>query len=147
MRSSHYEFGGAILSKRAKDDRANRASRILASTSDIAFRLSSVTATPYSLVWEAFAETRANPNSEAVGEFLKRFGVDKPWEKISLKAGSSTLTLKTRLDNFLLLRHECAHSGMSTTIPTPSEIRDICILLDKIAGAIVDVLEDHVQTI
>jgi hypothetical protein len=147
IRHSHYEFGGEVLSRRAQDDRASRPSRIQATVDDIAARLASVTATPYDLVWEGFAETYANPNSETISQYLKKFGIDKPWEKIAAEAGSSATSLQTALDSFLALRHECAHTGTASTVPTASELRGFCDLLGTITSALVKVLEDHVGSL
>ena len=83
IRHSHYEFGGAVLSRRAQYARARRSSVIKATPEDIAARLASVTSTPYDLVWEAFADTYANPNSEVIANYLRRFGVGKSWEGVS----------------------------------------------------------------
>ena len=146
IRYSHYEFGGAVLSRRAQDDRAKRLSRIQATVENISSRLASVAAAPYDLVWEAFAETYANPNSEAMAQYLRRFGIEKAWEKIAAVAGSSATNLQTTLDTFLLLRHECAHTGTASTVPTPSEIRGFCDLLETIAASTVKVLEDHLSS-
>jgi hypothetical protein len=55
--------------------------------------------------------------------------------------------LRIALDSFLSLRHECAHTGTASTVPTASEIRDFCDLLESIASGIVKVLEDHVAAI
>jgi hypothetical protein len=147
IRYSHYEFGGAVLSQRAKDDRANRPSRVQATVDDIASRLDSVSGTPYDLVWEAFAETHANPNSETIKIYLKRFGVEKPWEKITNEVGPRPLGLQGELDSFLLLRHECAHTGTASIVPTPSEIRGFCDMLGLIGDAIVKVLGSHLASL
>ena len=67
LRHTHFEQGGAVLSRRTQDDRANRTSRISATSDDIARRLASVVVgTPYQIVWEGFADTQANPGPEAV---------------------------------------------------------------------------------
>jgi hypothetical protein len=149
IQHSHYEFGGAALSRRAQDDRARRPSRIQATAHNIASRLASVASVPYDVVWEAFAETHSNPNSETIAHYLKRFGVDRPWDRLAQKqkVTTSPLALQTRLDSFVLLRHECAHTGTANTVPTPSELREFCDLLDAIADAIVSVLEDHVASL
>lgn len=147
LRYSHYEFGGTVLTRRTQDERSNRSSRIQASADDISFRLASVATMPYDLVWEAFAETQANPSSETVGKYLKRFGIGAPWQKIASIAGTSAGVLKTELDSFVSLRHECAHTGTATTVSTPSEIRGFCDLLERLADAIVRVLEDYLATL
>jgi len=147
IRQSHYELGGAVLAQRMKDDRGRRPSRILATVDNIAARLASVTANPYDIVWEAFGDTRANPNTETVVHYLKRFGINRPWTKVAAKTGLSAGVLQTSLDSFLLLRHECAHTGTASTVPTPSEIRAYADLLEKIAVALVDVLEEHVAAL
>jgi hypothetical protein len=146
MRHAHFEFGGRALTQRAKDDKAGRPSRIAATCGDIASRLSPTFPPPYNLVWEAFAETRSNPGSEMVDEFLRRFGVLAPWNKIGAKAARSPKTLKIQLDSFLLLRHECAHTGTVSSVPTPDDIRGFIDLFGLIGDSIVTVLEDHLAT-
>jgi hypothetical protein len=146
MRQAHYEFGGRALTQRAKDDRAGRPSRIAATCSDIASRLSAATVPPYSLVWEAFADTRSNPGSQTVDDYLRRFGLQAPWDKIGQKAGRSPETLKIQLDSFLSLRHECAHTGTVSSVPTPGDIRGFIDLVGLIGTSIVEALEDHLAT-
>lgn len=148
LRHTHFERGGAALSRRTQDDRANRTSRISATSDDIAMRLASVVlGTPYQVVWEGFADTQSNPGPEAVSEFLKRFGIRDPWNEIASKTTRSAGTLKLELQSFMSLRHECAHSGIAITIPLPSDIRQFCDMLDLIGSAIVQVLEDYLATI
>jgi hypothetical protein len=147
MRHAHYEMGGRILSRRAVDDRAGRPSRIVATTSDISFRLSSVATTPYDLIWEAFADTHSNPGSQAIAEYIKRFGIQAPWKKIEDKASRSATTLRIQLDSFLSLRNECAHTGKAKTVPTADDIRQFISLLELIGMAIVAVFEDFAATL
>ena len=146
MRHTHYERGGVILSRRAQDERAGRNSRILASSSDIANRLASVSSVPYDLVWEAFADTFANPDDETVNDYLKRFGISKAWDEIGNRVHYATV-LRTQLKSFVALRHECAHTGSATTIPTTVEIREFCDMLATLAEGIVRVLENHLQSL
>ncbi len=107
------------------------------------------------MVWEAFADTGANPGPTIVASFLKRFGVTQPWVKIERKIAGVTLlgtgvsrsTLITQLDSLLAVRNECAHTGTPAIIPSPSEIRAYCDLLQVLGTAIVGVLEDHLAII
>jgi hypothetical protein len=146
MRHTHYELGGAVLSRRAQDERAGRNSRILASSGDIATRLASVGAIPYDLVWEAFADTFSNPDDETVKDYLKRFGISRAWDEIGNRVPFATI-LRTQLKSFVALRHECAHTGSASTIPTTVEIREFCDMLATLAEGIVRVLENHLRTL
>jgi len=147
MRNAHYQFGASALAQRARDDGAGRPSRIIATASDLSFRLSSVASLPYSLVWEAFAETHSNPGSQTVAQYLKRYGIQSPWAKIERKSGRSASILKLQLDSFLYLRNECAHTGTAKIIPTTNDIRQFAVVLETLADAITEILEELVAAI
>jgi hypothetical protein len=144
VQKAHYGKGGAVLA--AKQNKQGKASWVTASPDDIARRLASVNSVPYDLLWEAFADTQSNPSFGVIGGLLSALGVDKPWAKLSLKTGVSTPAMEARLDSFLLVRNECAHTGTATTIPTPSDIRSYAGFLSTLARGVVRVLEDHLAS-
>lgn len=153
MRNAHYEDGARILADAAAAHRKSEPhSWIIATREDIARRLHSIASPPYELIWEAFAETSANPGSKSVGAFVKKFGVDSAWPKIGTKAQARIAhfnenALTTALNNLITIRNECAHTGWVATLPAPSDLLGYCDLVEAIAEAIVEVLEDHLLAI
>ena len=141
IRYAHLQGGGQFLNQIGGKNRSNRHNWTSADARDVAERLASVYAVgQYQLVWEAFAETRGNPGPDVVKEFLRRFGVDKPMETVSQKAG---LSITTPLQSFIDVRNECAHNGRANQTPQPSDVLDYCDLLERIAQGIVDTLSAH----
>ena len=66
VQQTHFRYGGAVLEKRAQSERSGNPHWVTASSSDIVRRLASVNANaPYELLWEAFADTRQNPEQSA----------------------------------------------------------------------------------
>jgi hypothetical protein len=146
IKDAHFREGGNVLMNKTMNKGKFR--WVTASREDLARRLQSVnSATPYELVWEAFADTKANPGTEVVTGFLKHFGVLGGWSKVETKSGKSVQTMQTQLESLLLVRNECAHTGTAVAVPSPSEIRDYCELIELLGTAIVEVLEDHLATI
>src|SRR5258708_15670861 len=96
---------------------------------------------PYELVSEAFGDTRANPSAKIVREFLGRFGIESPGERLVNSSGLSESGLETTFGSFIALRNECAHTGTAGNVPTGGEIADYCDFLDKVATAIVNILD------
>jgi hypothetical protein len=141
IQKAHYGKGGAVLA--AKQNNRGKASWVSASPDDIARRLASVSSVPYDLLWEAFADTESNPSFGVIGGLLGALGMDKPWAKLSVKTGLTTVTMQTQLDSFVAVRNECAHTGRATTIPTPSDIRGYAGFLSSLGRGIVYTLEDH----
>lgn len=152
VRYAHYVEGGTVLAKVAAAQRRSSQTWIVATPADIARRLHSISVGPYEIVWEAFAETRANPNSENVSGFVQKFGVDKVWPKLGAKAQarSAQMTdnaMATALNELIRERNECAHSGSVASLPSPSQLLGQCDLLEVLGESIVEVLEDHLGAI
>ena len=146
LQSSHYVYGGSVLSNKASGK--PKFQWVTASPADLARRLESVqSTTPYEIVWEAFADTQANPNVEVVTAFLSRFGVQSGWDKLEVKAGVSKQSMQTQLESLLAVRNECAHTGKATVVPSPSQIRAYCDGISVLSAAIVKVLTDHLATL
>lgn len=133
IRSTHFEHGGRILQSKASGKR--KFSWILASQEDIARRLSSVAAPSYEIVWEAFANTNANPGVDVVQEFLGNFGIKKGWEKIAIENRVTSQWAQNSLDNIIVVRNECAHTGAVSVIPAPSTLIQYAKNIEDIAKA------------
>jgi hypothetical protein len=141
MRYAHFERGGQCLAKASRDDRRN-GNTILCD--DLASRIYSVTlGLNYTLVWEAFADTKANPRPEVLSEILGLFEIDNVWKKIDRRARGRGEILKTFLETFIETRNVIAHTGSGAQPPTSQELRDNIDNITAIAHAIVDVLEDR----
>src|ERR1035437_3425965 len=78
IRVTHFLAGGYFLHRKAKYERKAGTSSMTESA-DVVRRLASVGVPqpPYVLLWEAFADTRANPGPDAIGDFLGNFDVQK----------------------------------------------------------------------
>lgn len=148
IRTAHFSEGAEVLAKCARQEaktvRRDPANRDLTDSEGIVRRMASVVSGgAYELIWEAFAETRTNLGPDALREFLSRFDVDGAWSKLAGHTRLSEASMETLLRSFLSIRNECAHSGTATTIPTPSDIRGYCDLLQTIAEGITTLLEAH----
>jgi hypothetical protein len=142
IQKTHFEDGGAMVARKARN--RGETAWIMCTTHDLARRLGSVvTSVTYEIVWEAFADTKANPGPENIRCFMQRFGIAKVWPKLASKAKVSESLLITNLESYIRVRNECAHSGSALNIPTPNDVRDYCDQIDRLANAIVEVLEDH----
>jgi RiboL-PSP-HEPN len=146
MRNAHFGEGGRVL--QAKAFNQPKSQWVTAPVEDIARRIGSVTlGGAYELLWEAFADTGANPKASVVKEFIARFGVKNVWPKIASKTRNTENTLISALDSFMAVRNECAHTGSSVTTPSARDVRGFCVLLVGLGRAIVLVLEDHLATL
>src|ERR1700722_6284521 len=146
IREAHYIHGGVALANRAR--RMGKVSWMSCSPEDIARRLASVqSGVPYEIVWEAFADTQSNPGPSTLKMFLERFGIRDVWTGLATKSGLSRTTLESQLESIIALRNECAHAGTTARPPSPSEIRDYCDFMDRLAIAVVALLEDHMAAI
>jgi hypothetical protein len=141
IRATHFAGGANILLARAqKEKRANPMSE----SALLARRLASVvSAMPYELVSEAFGETRANPSAQVVREFLGRFGVENPGDQLLRTSGLTQSGVETTFESIIALRNECAHTGTAGNVPTGGQISDYCDFLEKVAEAVVNILDVH----
>lgn len=141
IRATHFAGGAALLLKRAEKEKH---ATPMSESAVMVQRLASVISVmPYELVSEAFGDTRANPSAQIVREFLGRFGIEHPGQQLTQTSGFSESGLETTFRSFIALRNECAHTGTAGNVPTGGEITDICDFLDKVATAIVDILDAH----
>ncbi|HYW43994.1 MAG TPA: HEPN domain-containing protein [Bryobacteraceae bacterium] len=142
IRVTHFLAGGYFLHERAKYERKTGAFAMTESA-NVVRRLASVgiPQPPYELLWEAFADTQANPGPDAIGDFLRNFDVQKPIPALAAAMNVSANTLVIRLRSFIEVRNECAHTGSSSKVPTTSDIQDYCDLVEQTANGIVLVLQ------
>lgn len=144
IRHTHFQGGGKILTNIGGKTPSARYSWTSATAVDVAKRLASVdSGTPYDLIWEAFAETGGSPGSEIIGEFLRRFGVKNPMETLAANMNATANSISLRLDSFIAIRNECAHTGEATQTPTAGDVLGYCDLLESIAAGMITTLTAH----
>jgi hypothetical protein len=143
VRVTHYWEGALHIREMARKER-NADPLVLAKAEDAARRLASVGSgqMPYEILWEAFAQTQANPGPAELSDYLKRFHIDKPLPTLAaaMKVSENNLTINLR--SFMEIRNECAHTGSAKNIPTTSAVRDYCQLLADLGTGIVTVFEN-----
>ena len=86
---------------------------VLAKAADAARRLASVGAAqlPYEILWEAFADTQANPGPDEISAYLKRFHIPEPLPTLAIAMNTTQNTLSLSLRSFMEIRNECAHTA------------------------------------
>lgn len=139
MRFTHFDNGARALTREMR-----RARKLNDTTlcEDLATRLASVgSSTGYTLAWEAFADTEANPGPTVVGGLLGSVGVTEPWKTIKAASPSGLGDLQLFLTSFIEMRNECAHSGNTTSPPTASNLVEYGQSLGGLGTSIVIVLE------
>jgi hypothetical protein len=94
------------------------------------------------MVWEAFAETQANPGPSQISDFLKRFAIDKPLPTLAATMNVGENTLIIGLRSFMEVRNECAHTGSATNVPTTTDVRAFCDLIEQIGVGILTLFQD-----
>ena len=141
IRVTHYWDGGQRLTAVARRERKERP-LLLTQASDVARRLASVASNqaPYEILWEAFADTQANPGSKEIGEFLGRFHVEKPIPTLAAAMNWTENTVVLRLGSFIQVRNECAHTGATTINITTTDVTGYCDLIDDVATGVVNTL-------
>lgn len=138
VRATHYWEGGNWLREIAKRERSENPMR-LAEASDVARRLASPGASPsaYEILWEAFADTQANPGPDQIAQFLKRFDIAEPLPTLAAAIKTTQNTLALRLRSFIEVRNECAHSGPTKSLTT-TDVQGYCDLIEQIGGGVMD---------
>ncbi|MFZ0885278.1 MAG: HEPN domain-containing protein [Candidatus Acidiferrales bacterium] len=143
IRIAHYSDGALYLREIARREKAEDPV-VLAKASDAARRLASVgnLQPPYEILWEAFAETQANPGPDQISAFLKRFHIDDPLPTLAAAMGTTQNNLSLRLRSFMEIRNECAHTGSASKVPTTTELQGFCNLIEQIGKGVVAVFQD-----
>lgn len=143
IRVTHYWEGALQLREIARNEKKENPV-VLAKVSDAARRLASVANSqqPYEILWEAFAETQANPGPDQISDFLRRFHIQKPLPSLASAIGTTQNTLVLRLTSFVEIRNECAHTGSAKNVPTTTDLNDFCDLIEQIGTGIVKVFTE-----
>jgi hypothetical protein len=138
VRVTHYWDGAAHVREMARQERSADP-LLLSKAADAARRLASVDGVqlPYEIVWEAFAQTQANPGPDEVSAFLKRFHIDEPLPTLAAAMNTTENTLALSLRSFMEVRNECAHTGKAKNVPTTSDVREYCKLIEDVGTGIV----------
>lgn len=149
IQNKHYEGGGKILTKASEAGRKGLATSFGSATrEDVVARLNSSSSNPgagFQIVWEAFADTGANPRADVVKNIGKDLGLTDFWRAISNNSGNhatwSDTAITTKLDDLISKRNSCAHTGVVTPIPTASDILDFADMLTAVGEGFVKTLE------
>jgi hypothetical protein len=143
IRIAHYWDGALYLREMARQGRSEDPV-VLAKASDAARRLASVGSPqlPYEILWEAFAETQANPGPDQISTFLKRFHINQPLPTLAAAMGTTQNNLSLRLRSFMEIRNECAHTGSASTVPTTTDVQGYCDLIEQLGNGIVAVFQN-----
>jgi RiboL-PSP-HEPN len=138
VRITHYWDGAQHLRELAGEEKGSNPI-VMAQASEAARRLASVAGAqmPYEILWEAFANTQANPGSKEIGAYLKRFHIMEPIPTLANAMNMSENTLALLLNSFMEIRNECAHTGSAKNVPTTSDVRGYCKLIEDIGVGIV----------
>ncbi|HCE6814536.1 TPA: hypothetical protein N0H14_004567 [Pseudomonas aeruginosa] len=137
----HHERGGAAIAKVAKAIRTGKGNPFGSSSlNDMVHRLNSAGTIKYQIMWEAFADTEANPGPGVVESIGNNLGVTDFWRKLSAESSNpaqwSPTALKQQLKDLLDKRNECAHTGRVFPVPTAAEILDYVDLLSEISSSL-----------
>lgn len=143
IRVTHFMEGASHLRDLAAEEKGS-SPLLLTQASDAAKRLASVSGNqvPYEILWEAFANTQANPGSKEIGAYLKRFHIMEPIPTLARAMNVSENTLALFLNSFMEVRNECAHTGTAKNIPTSSDVRGYCDLIQSIGDGVVTVFQN-----
>lgn len=143
MRITHYLEGALHLRDLVREEKGSNPV-VLAQATHAAKRLASVSGSqmPYEILWEAFATTQANPGSKEISNYLTRFHVMDPIPTLAGAMKVSGNTLAVCLNSFMEIRNECAHAGTAKNVPTSSDVRGYCDLIQSIGEGILAVFQN-----
>jgi hypothetical protein len=148
IRTRHFEGGGKVLTKASEFARRGKPAPFgNATPADIVARLHSASnaAGSYQIVWEAFADTQANPGPDVVKEIAERLGLKKFWPTVAAHSGDrarwSDTALRTKLADLIAKRNACAHTGTVSPVPTAADILDFSDMLAALGTGFVTALE------
>ena len=154
IRDRHFEGGGDFVRKASIAGRSGHATPFgSVSREDVVARLHSVTSgATFDLVWEAFADTEANPGPAVVRKIGVALGLDRNhfWAEVSSRCGSPTWSataMQASLRALIDKRNACAHTGMVSPVPAAAEIIEYVEMLAALGTGIVATLEDHLTTL
>jgi HEPN superfamily RiboL-PSP-like protein len=140
IRDAHFLGGGKVLTEAVKQSSHRRST---ATPIDIVERLVSVKQATYTLLWESFAETQANPGARTVTAYLKSMSVNGGFNEVArlLTVADPTQPasgngLSTALDALIERRNECAHTGTIAQALSEQDVEAYCDLLWRLANGI-----------
>jgi hypothetical protein len=149
IRNRHFEGGGRVLTKASEAARRRRATPFgNAPREDIVARIHSASSPSgsYQIVWEAFADTEANPSPDVVARIARDLGVGNFWRTVSRKSGDpkrwSDTAITSELSDLIAKRNECAHTGKASPVPTAADVLEFADLLESVGGGFVSALEE-----
>jgi HEPN superfamily RiboL-PSP-like protein len=147
IRITHYWDGAQHIREMARQERSADP-LVLAKAADAARRLASVGTAqlPYEILWEAFADTQANPGPDEISAYLKRFHIPEPLPTLATAMNTTQNTLSLSLRSFMEIRNECAHTGSAKNVPTTSDVHGYCKLLEDVGTGIVSVFQNALGT-
>lgn len=147
IRERHFEGGGKVLTKAVEFARKGKPAPFgNATPQDIVARLHSASAGgSYQIVWEAFADTQANPGPDVVREIANGLGLKNFWPTVSNHSGNaarwSDSALINQLKDLIGKRNACAHTGTVSPIPTAGDLLDFADMLEALGTGFVTALE------
>jgi hypothetical protein len=149
IQMTHFKVGGRVLSEACK---TKPRPPVGATREDVASRLASVSGGSYDLLWEAFADTRSNPGSEAIKGYLSAMAVVNGFNEIAAyltakdpNQPQSATVLSRSLDALIERRNECAHSGASSQLLDEVTVREYCELIERMATGIAGAVDRVIQ--
>lgn len=151
IRHRHFEGGGRVLTKASEAARKGYATPFgNATREDIVARLHSpAMAGSYQILWEAFADTEANPGPKVVKEIANNLSLDSFWPTVASRSGDparwSETALTALLTDLIAKRNECAHTGRVSPIPTSREILGFADMLAALGRGFASALEDRLK--
>ncbi len=152
IQNRHFEGGGRVLTRASEAARNRQVTPFgNATREDIVARLHSTSAAAgsYQIVWEAFADTKANPNPNVVSEIAKNLGMNDFWGTATFRSGNSgpwsNTALKSKLNDLITMRNECAHTGQVSPIPTAADVLDFADMLEALGESFVSALESQIS--
>lgn len=145
MLHAHFHKGGLALGQYIKQ--VKKGEKDISEVEGLSDRLASVSSPTggYTLVWEAFTDTRSNPGPDVVKSLLGDVGIADVWRQINGLAGRGPMDLF--LTSFIAKRNVVAHTGAHPSPPTGSELFTACDNFECIAVSVFLLLEDRLSQI
>lgn len=152
IRDRHFEGGGKVLTRASEFARRGKPAPFgNATREDIVARLHSATGAgvTYQIVWEAFADTQANPGPDIVRDIAQGLGLRDVWPTIASNSGDPTrwspTGLTSKLADLVAKRNACAHTGTVSPVPAAADILDFADMLEALGAGLVGALEAELR--
>lgn len=123
----HLREGAGFLADIIKRESRKNASSLPDSSAFVKRLVAPIADASKSPAWEAFARTQGNPSAKVIKQFLAGLGISGGLGSLdaAIDGRYSANTIEQLLTNFIDVRNECAHSGVSASLLTPSQILDL----------------------